>query len=176
MDAQDSRDQLIRVLNNLLIGKVSWSEFAAIDMSKSEDFTTRQIWNELLEMFQDDLAPSRPIVLTQNSIKLVERTLLFLRLGFNYRWPISPNSGGYLNFAVACCLIASFFIALAMANSVTSIVAILIFVCSMIFYWNRSRHFKRKLKDWMSRGEIEVWPFFSKLEYEQVAISIPENS
>jgi hypothetical protein len=87
----DERKQLADVLNELLIGNLSYVELA--DRLVSKRSSNREICDFLYEFSENDLEPYKLIKLTEEQHGMIERCIIFLRSKTNYQWPDYPRQG-----------------------------------------------------------------------------------
>lgn len=166
------RELLICLLVDLLKGSVSYSDFTNTDFSKSDDRTAALIWSELEEMLQDDLYPYRPVALSREVRDVILRSILFLRSGCSYEWPRSPMPSRNISLAIPMCFVAGIILVLATRSPATAVYSVLFAVIFMVIRKIQIANHQGKLDRWREHGDIEVWPFRRRHEYEQIGLHI----
>jgi hypothetical protein len=168
---REGRAQLAWAITKLIDGEITTDDFELSELGRKEDRALLEIWR-YVSSFYHDLYPYRlkgKHALSARDRQQIERCILFLNSELEYRWPPYPRMvPSYLIFISGVLLGVATILFSYLGIHFIAIVSWSIATSLLLCAWICSRRIEaRKAEAFWQAGEREVWPFLSRVEYEQ---------
>jgi hypothetical protein len=164
---QANRQYLLSLLQELQKQSVSYYTFTARSLASVEDRGVAQIWINLEELLENDLAPRKAIELNNEHKSLVRRCILFLRSNEEYKWPDCAKQ----SYETQCLLILLTFVDMLLlwfksdGPALLGIIGVHA-VFLLVTYCLGMNRTQKAVHQWTKFGHLEAWPFVTLAELE----------
>jgi hypothetical protein len=177
-----ARDQLAVSLAALIEGRITNCQFVQAETIDCQDSAVNTIFEWAVDSYFDDLSDPYKLVgkhaPTAEGLQEIRRCVSFLKTDLSYEWPgpplyVPPPFWGF--YGPGCFLISSLpFVIFALIGAIyhepaAGSVFLLVplgAIAIAIIHFSRRPAWQRRIADYWSHGDKDVWPFLQRADYE----------